>query len=110
MADIFDAIKENAARAAARAEQEAAELKIKQAAAQEARKREALKKRKDATVAWATRVIAAAVLGVVLVLFEAFGLVNTDLTVCLICAVFVWMAFWTGAWVQFRWCRGGLLK
>lgn len=110
MSDIFEAIQENAARAAARADQEAEALKAKQAAAQEDRKREALKKRKEATVALLVRCFVATALCAVLLMFEARGLVDTGLTICLLCAVCVWLAFWAGAWAQLRWCRGGLLK
>lgn len=96
MSDMFDKINENAERVAAAHREE--QLRRHQAKHQKANKQILI------------RIAIAVVLTVALYLAAKLGLVVRGLSITLIPAVFVWLAFWVGAWVQFAWCRGGLMK
>ena len=79
-------------------------------AAAKLRRANARERNKKAGGALLIRTGIAAALVLALYLAELFGLIVTGLVIPLVCVVFVWLAFWFGAWTQFVFCRGGLLK
>ena len=108
--NIFETIRVNAERAAEKAQQEADDARARAAAIQADRKRAFAEKRKNATRGFLIRAIVAAVLCGALWLANATGLMATGLAICLTCADLMWLSFFSGAWVQFMWCKGDLLK
>ena len=101
--EMFDRIQANAEQAA-----ESARIEHENRLAE--RQRVAKLKRKNATKALLVRVAVAAVLCGALWIAEALALMATGLVLCIVFAIFVWLAFYAGAWTQFMWCRGELLK
>lgn len=74
------------------------------------RRRTAQAKRNKATKKLLTRTGIVILITLGLWLAGKFGLINATLVMCLTAAMFMWLAYWAGAWVQFMWCKGGLLK
>lgn len=107
MSEIFDKINENAEWASARI---AEETRIGLEIARAERERIAKARRVRAARQLLTRVCVAIGLIGALYLTAHFGLLAQGLATPLICAVFVWVAFWFGAWVQFSWYKRGLLE
>jgi cation transport ATPase len=101
--EIFAAIQANA-------EQATESARIEHEARQAERKRINEQKRKNATKALFIRVVVAIALCGAMWLAEILGLMATGLVVGLVFATFVYLAFYAGAWAQFMWCRGELLK
>lgn len=67
------------------------------------------KKRRRANMTFIVRVLAVVLLGVALWAAHLFDLIAGQLAFGVMCAGLTWLAFWAGAWVQFMWCKGGLL-
>ena len=74
------------------------------------RKRAAKAKRDKATRTLLSRVGSAAGVCLGLWLAGKFELMNLHLILCLYAAIFSWLCIWIGAWVQFMFCKGGLLE
>lgn len=103
MSELFDTINMKALDSA----------EIERAAAEEKqaeRKRAAKAKRAKATYTLLTRVGSAALVCLLLWLAGKFDLMNDNLVLCLYAAIFSWLCIWIGAWVQFMFCKGGLLE
>ena len=66
--------------------------------------------RRDATHRLLTQCIIAAVLLCAMGLFCVWELMVWQLVAALAALTVVWICIWVGAWVQFMWCKGGLLK
>lgn len=103
MSELFDTIEMKALDAA---EQERLAYEEKQAE----RKRATKAKRVKATRTLLTRTGISALICAGLWLAGKFGLMNTTLVLCLYAAIFSWLCIWIGAWLQFMWCKGGLLE
>ena len=103
MSELFDTIELKA--------QEQAELeRLAYEARLEDRKR-AIKARRDkATKTLLIRTGVSAAICAGLWLAGKFGLMNTTLILCLYAAIFSWLCLWIGAYIQFMWCKGGLLE
>ena len=54
----------------------------------------------------------AVVVGIFLALwlFQVWGLIAMELALAAGTCALVWICIWFGAWIQFAWCKGGLLK
>ena len=103
MSELFDTIELKA--------QEQAELeRLAYEQRQAERKREAQAKRNKATRTLLTRTAGAALVCLALWLAGKFELMNLTLILCLYAAIFSWLCIWIGAWIQFMWCKGGLLE
>jgi hypothetical protein len=107
MSEIFDRINENAERVSARL---AEETQIAMDIARLERERIAKARRVRACRQLLTRVGIA--IGLILSLYLAahFGLMSKGLATPIICAVFVWVSFWFGGWVQLSWYKRGLFE
>ena len=103
MSELFDTIEMKALDAA---EQERLAYEKNMAE----RKRAALAKRKKATCTLLTRAGISALICAGLWLAGKFDLMNVHLILCLYAAIFSWLCIWVGAWIQFMWCKGGLLE
>lgn len=109
MGDLFEAINTNAEEAAARAREDAEALqKIEEARAAD-KKRVTKMRHLRATRTLAFRLVIAAAIIVCVGLATRSGYMLEDFAILVISMVFSWFAFWAGAWVQFVWCKGGLL-
>lgn len=103
MSELFDTIELKA--------QEQAELeRLAYEEKQAERKRAAKAKRVKATRTLLTRAAGAALVCLALWLAGKFDLMNDNLVLCLYAAIFSWLCIWVGAWIQFMWCKGGLLE
>ena len=103
MSELFDTIEMKA--------QEQAELeRIANEERQAERKRAAKAKRDRATRTLLSRVGSAAIVCLGLWLAGKFELMNVSLVLCLYAAIFSWLCVWIGAWIQFMFCKGGLLE
>ncbi len=110
MSEIFESIEANADRAAVEIQKEMDAAREAQATMQADRRRLAELKRKKATRSLVKKGIIAVLLCIGLLIAEGAGLMVEGLTVLACFAVFVWIAFWIGAWAQLMWGRGGLLN
>ena len=54
-----------------------------------------------------TRAVFAVVLCAGLAAAQVFGLIAWQLAIPFEAAVMIWLAFWVGAWCQYRWPKGG---
>ena len=103
MGELFDTINMRALDSAEREriihEEQQAELR----AAKKAKRHQATKK-------MLTRVGAVVLICAGLWLAGKFNLINTTLVLVLYAALFMWLAYWLGAFVQFMFCKGGLLE
>ena len=98
------------ARAAMNRENEEKRVKLTEEAEQvnrQARHARAIRKANKALVKRAT---IAVVLCAVLVVAQIFGLINWQLSVPIMAAAMTWVAVWFGAWLQYRFCRGGVFE
>ena len=103
MSELFDTIELKA--------QEQAELeRLAYEEKQAERKRAAKAKRQKATVTLMTRIGSAALICLALWLAGKFDLMADSLVLCLYAAIFSWLCIWIGAWIQFMFCKGGLLE
>lgn len=109
MSELFETINTNAEEATARAQKEAEAVQEAQEQRLADKRLVAKMRRQRATRTLIVRTIIAAALIVGLCLANDAGLVVADFAVIVISAIFSWIAFWFGAWVQFVWCKGGLL-
>ena len=103
MSELFDTIN---LKAQGSAENDRAAEEKKQAE----RKSAAQAKRQKATRTLLSRVGSAAIVCLGLWLAGKFELMNLHLILCLYAAIFSWLCIWIGAWVQFMFCKGGLLE
>lgn len=110
MSELFETIEMKADKAKAEAKNRAEADRVAHEARQEERKRSAQVKRKKAAVALLARVAFAVLLVVSVWAAGKFGLVAEQLTVWLYAAIGSWLAYWFGAFVQFMYCKGGLLE
>lgn len=79
-------------------------------AAQARRTKAAKAKRRKAHRSMLIRAIACIVAVAGLWVATCWELVAVQLTRPLVMAIFTYLAFWFGSWVQFSWCEGGLLE
>lgn len=110
MSELFETIDANADQAAAVMQKEMDAAREEQEILRADRRRLAELKRKKATRDLLKKGITGVVLIAGLLIAEGAGCMVEGLTVLLVFAVFVWLAFWLGAWAQFMWGRGGLLN
>ena len=103
MSELFDTIEMKALDSAER-ERIAFEEKMAE------RKRAAKAKRDKATRTLLTRTGISAAICAALWLAGKFDLMADNLVLCLYAAIFSWLCIWIGAWVQFMFCKGGLLE
>ena len=103
MSELFDTIN---LKAQGSAENDRAAEEKKQAE----RKSAAQAKRKKATCTLLTRAGISALICAGLWLAGKFELMNLNLILCLYAAIFSWLCIWIGAWIQFMFCKGGLLE
>lgn len=109
MSELFETINSNAEEAAARARVDADMLqKIEEARAADKKLVTKMRHRR-ATRTLVFRLVIAAALIISVGWAARSGYVVTDFAVVVISMVFSWFSFWFGAWVQFVWCKGGLL-
>ena len=98
------------ARAAMNRENEAKRAKLAEEAEIASRWAKHSRAVRKANKALIKRAVVAVVLCAVLTLALFLGLVDWHLSVPIMGAVLVWLAVWFGSWIQFRFCRGGLLE
>lgn len=103
MSEIIEIIETNANEARAREEDLMAKRIADKKLAAQIRRQKALR-------ALIVRVIACVVIVIGLWVASTFDLIAVQLSRPLVAAVFVYLAFWAGAWCQFAWCKGGLLE
>lgn len=103
MSELFDTIELKALDSAER-ERVAYEEKLAE------RKRATKAKRSKATRIMLARAGVSALICLALWLAGKLELMNLNLVLCLIATVFCWLCVWFGAWLQFMWCKGGLLE
>lgn len=109
MSELFEAINTHSEEAAAQARVDAEELqKIEEARAADKKRVHKMRHRR-ATRTLAFRLVIAAALCVGVCLATHASLMAEDFAVLVLAMVFSWFSFWAGAWVQFVWCKGGLL-
>lgn len=96
-------------RAAYQGQQEEKRAKLAEDAERVSRELHRNKQRRKATRAIIWRLIFCLVVWGGLTVAQICGLISVWLAVPLAAAVMVWAAFWAGAWVQFMYCKGGLL-
>ena len=103
MSELFETINNNA--------QDFSELeRIANEERQAERKHAAKAKRDKATRTLLSRVGSSAIVCLGLWLAGKFKLMNVTLVLCLYAAIFSWLCVWIGAWIQFMFCKGGLLE
>ena len=66
--------------------------------------------KRKANKALAKRVVIALVVCAVLTLAQIAGLIDWHLSVPIMAAAMIWVAVWSGAWIQYRFCKGGLFE
>ena len=109
MSELFETINTHAEEAAARAREDADKLqKIEEARAADKKLVTKMRHRR-ATRTLAFRLAIAAAIIISVGLATRAGYVIEDFAILVIAMVFSWFSFWAGAWVQFVWCKGGLL-
>ena len=74
------------------------------------RRREARAKRNKATWTMMTRTGVAAVIATGLWVAGRYCMIDANLVMALVAAIIAWICFWLGAWIQFMWCKGGLME
>ena len=109
MSELFETINANAEEANVRAQEEARATYDAHEQRLADKKLVAKMRRQKATRTLILRIAIAVVLCVGLWLAKTAGLVVVDFALLVVSAIFAWLAFWLGAWVQFVWCKGGLL-
>lgn len=109
MSELFETINNHSEEATVRAQEEAKAAQEAQEQRLADKKLVAHMRRQRATRTLVLRTLIAAMLIVGLCLAKNAGLVVADFALVVISAIFAWLAFWLGAWVQFVWCKGGLL-
>lgn len=67
-------------------------------------------KRKRATLALLLRVVVGIALAFLTVMAKKYGLMQWELSGFILCAISCWLTMWVGAWVQFMWCKEGVLR
>lgn len=110
MSEIFEKVNANAAQAAEadKIRLQEAEQEVERLQAERRRARQLKRRRANQTLL--IRAIISALLIVGLMVAKGVGLIAAPLAIPCVSAVFGYIAFWLGAWVQFSWCRGGLLE
>lgn len=103
MSELFDTINMKAL-------DEAERNRIAYEEKQTERRRAVKAKRNKATMTLLTRAVVSALICLALWLAGKFGLMNATLILCLYAAIFSWLCIWIGAYIQFMWCKGGLLE
>ena len=68
------------------------------------------RKRKRATIAMLLRLAVAVALSVLLVVLRACGHVSAEVGFVGLLVLEGWAMLWVGAWLQFMWCKEGLMK
>lgn len=68
------------------------------------------RKKKKATIAMLLRLVVAIALSVLLVVLRACGHVSAEVTFVGLLILEAWAMLWVGAWVQFMWCKKGVLR
>ena len=103
MSELIETIEKKAAKAEA---DDLQEYETRQAE----RKERARAKRRQATLAFIIRLAVTVLLVLGMRLAAKFGLMADTLVLWLYAAVVFYLALYLGAWVQFMWCKGGLLE
>lgn len=98
------------ARAAMNRENEAKRAKMAEEAEQASRLVKHSRAIRKANKALIKRAVIAVMLCAVLLLAQFFNLIDWHLAVPIMCATMIWVAVWFGSWLQFRFCKGGLLE
>lgn len=98
------------ARAAMNRETEERRAKMSEEAEQANRQAKYSRVIRKANKALVKRAVIAVVLCAVLVLAQILDLVDWHLSVPIMCATMIWVAVWFGAWLQYRFCRGGVFE
>ncbi len=98
------------ARAAMNRETEERRVKMSEEAEQANRMAKHSRAIRKANKALVKRATIAVVLCAILVLAQFLNLIDWHLAVPIMCATMIWIAVWFGAWLQYRFCKGGLLE
>ena len=68
------------------------------------------RKRKKATRALIARVVIAILLGIGIAVLCKFNHLSPVVAIASISALWGWLSIWVGAWCQYMWGKGGLLR
>jgi hypothetical protein len=68
------------------------------------------RRKKRATLALIARVVAAILLGIGITVLRIYEQLTPEVAIFSISALFCWLSIWVGAWCQYMWGKGGLLR
>ena len=103
MSELFETIEKNA-------QDQAERDRVAYEERQAERRRTVQAKRRKATVSMLIRLLVVVALCAAMSLARSADLMAVELVRGVYVALAAWLSFYLGAWIQFMWCKGGLLE
>lgn len=68
------------------------------------------RRRKRAVISLLLRVVVAIAINTLSILCRQHGLMDWEVSFAIFTGTCAWLSLWVGAWLQFMWCKEGLLR